>query len=510
MTLPALSRPDTGFDWSQTPLGPAELWSDELRRSVDAALGDRGKTAAPAPAAMLDALFRSAPVGLAIWDRDFRFARVNNCLAQMNGLSVDDHLGRRLPDLLPDIAGLEQLLDQWQEILGGGKSMLNVEVFGATPGSDGQRSWNEHFFPIRLGDEIVGIGAVVEETTERRRAEAALKASEARFREFAEASSDILWLRNTEDAKFEFLSKTLRALFAQGGAAEDDDGAQFDWLDAIIPEDRDVALAELREALKGKRVTHSFRARIPGSSRIRWLKNTAFPLYDPDGIIRRIGGIAQDVTEEQETEQRLRMLIAELQHRTRNLMGVVQAVAESTLEASSSLEAFEAAFAARIAALSRAQNLLSRLEGLERIRFDELLRTELNAFGALPGDDPRVTLDGPTGIKLRSGSIQTLALALHELTTNSLKYGALSQPDARLDVRWNTLAPDAGGRVRLAIAWTEQGVAMPARAIAPVRGQGRELIEIGLAHQLDAEVRYSLTDDGVACTITLPIFQAQP
>jgi PAS domain S-box-containing protein len=482
------------FDWSQTPLGPRDQWSASLRQAVDGALSV-SENEAPSPAATLDALFTAAPLGLAIWDRNFRFVRVNDSLAEMNGLSPEEHVGRLPQELLPDIAELDQMVGQWREILRTGEPWLNVEVQGGTPAAPDQlRNWTEHFFPIRSGEEIVGIGAVVEETTERRRIEAAFRASEARFREFAEASSDVLWLRNTES-----------------------NAAEFNWLSAIVPEDRDAALAALAGVRQGKRVTHDFRTRIPGSGKVRVLKNTAFPLRDPDGRIRRIGGIAQDVTEERDNAQRLQTLIGELQHRTRNLMGVVQAVADSTLAASGSLAEFEAAFGARVAALSRVQNLLSRLEGLERIGFEELLRTELNAFGALPQDDRRVSITGPGDVPLRSAGIQTLALALHELITNATKYGALSQPDARLTINWQLVFAGADAQPRLCVKWIESGVTMPSDADQARAGhydagrahsgQGRELIEHAVPYQLDATVDFTITPDGVHCTILLPISQ---
>lgn len=458
----------------------------------------------PTPTAVLDALFSSAPLGLAIWDRDLKFIRVNDSLAEMNGFSPEQHIGRSPAELLPGLSGLEDLLASWREMLKTGLPLLNVEVTGATQAVGERRSWNEHFFPIKLGSEIVGIGAVVEETTERKRVEIALSTSEARFREFAEASPDILWLRNTETAEFEFLSGLLRAAVGANIPGEEARGVKFDWLNAILPEDRAAALAELQPVLAGKRVTHSFRLRMPGRSRVRWIKNTAFPLTDPDGVIRRIGGIAQDVTEEHATEQHLRLLIGELQHRTRNLMGVVQAIAESTLEASVDLETFGSAFRIRIEALSRAQNLLSTLSGSERISFDELLTAELDAFGALPENDQRVTLEGPIGVPLRSSSIQTLALAIHELTTNAIKHGALAHPAGQLSVRWERQKPNEQGAARILVTWQETNIISRSSKLNH-RGQGRELIEFGLPHQLGAKIDYVLSDEGVSCLMTLPI-----
>ena len=501
-----------GFDWSATPLGPAGQWSDELRSAVATALGRppmpasatgvRGGADRLTPSVILDALFGAAPLGIGVWDRDMRFVRVNATLAAMNGLTEEAHTGRHPADILPDIECLDQLLERWRHILETGKPLLDVEVRGRTPATpDDERIWIEQFFPIRADADIVGIGGVVADVTEGRRVEEALRASEALFRQFAAASSNILWVRNTATSEFEFLSPAVSKLF--GGAAGDVNGA-YEWLKAVVPEDRETAAAAMAQVREGQSIVHDYRVRIPGSGKIRWLRNTAFPLRDDQGVIRRIGGIVQDVTDERDAAQRLTVLIGELQHRSRNVMGVVQAMVETTLAASTGLDDFADTFGARMATLARVQNLLSRLDRLERISFDELLRCELSTVGARPEDDPRVTLDGPERVPLRSGGIQTLALAIHELMTNSLKYGALSQPDARLHIRWWVTPPTGDDRARLHIDWRETGVAMRAATSERI-GQGRELIEHALPYQLHARTTFALTDEGVHCTIDLPV-----
>jgi two-component sensor histidine kinase len=217
-----------------------------------------------------------------------------------------------------------------------------------------------------------------------------------------------------------------------------------------------------------------------------------------------------------EGEERLKVLVAELQHRTRNLMGVVRSVTDKTLYTSTSLEDFQGRMRDRLNALARVNGLLSRLHEGDRISFDELLRTELMGHGVIgPNEqDSQVRLKGPEGIRLRSSTVQTLALGIHELATNALKYGALSRPEGRLEVSWG-LADGKDGERRLRVDWRESGVPIPAAARVngpngeahPVgrSGYGRELIERALPYQLKAETSYELTPEGVRCTITLPI-----
>lgn len=209
------------------------------------------------------------------------------------------------------------------------------------------------------------------------------------------------------------------------------------------------------------------------------------------------------------------MLVAELQHRTRNLMGVVRSIMTTTLRGRKSLDEFVPAYRDRLDALVRVNGLLSRLGEDDRITFDELIRAELGALGAVDasGRGERVTLDGPRGVRLRSGTVQTFALALHELATNALKYGALKQPGGHLTVRWRrTRGRDGatGGRAdglgdgpRLRVEWTETGVPMPEPGAAPQGGgYGRELIE--RACPTSSGPRPPMNSDQTACVAPLP------
>ncbi len=135
-----------------------------------------------------------------------------------------------------------------------------------------------------------------------------------------------------------------------------------------------------------------------------------------------------------------------------------------------------------------------------------MIGTELAAQSVSVGERGRVTLDGPKGIPLRSGTVQSLAMALHELMTNGAKYGALKQPNGRLTVQWRqeTLVEDA--KPWLHLDWKESGVEMPPLdARHQGRGQGRELIERVLPYQFDAQTTFVMKADGVHCTISLPV-----
>jgi two-component sensor histidine kinase len=206
-----------------------------------------------------------------------------------------------------------------------------------------------------------------------------------------------------------------------------------------------------------------------------------------------------------ESEERLQTVVAELQHRTRNLISVVSTMAKGTLRASKTFDDFSATFQDRLEALGRAQGLLFRAKEGGRVTFDELINTELAAQFVRVGADGRVTLDGPKGIPLRSRTVQSLAMALHELMTNAVKYGALKQPNAHLTIRWRQETLAESGKPWLHLDWKESGVEMPPLDAKPRgSGQGRELIERMLPYQFDARTTFAMEPDGVHCTILLP------
>jgi two-component system CheB/CheR fusion protein len=254
----------------------------------------------------------------------------------------------------------------------------------------------------------------------------------------------------------------------------------------------------------------SFEGRIRhiAEDRYRHFQTRAAPVRAPDGTILEWLGTSTDVDDLLRLQARQSVLVAELQHRTRNLMAVVQSVMLRTLKGSRTLEEFRDQIAPRMQALARVQGMLSRRTSGSRVAFDTLLREELSAHGALDpnGKGEQVTIEGPSGIPLQSSLVQTFALALHELATNAVKYGALASPNGRLAVHWEEVSHN-GDPPRLHVDWLESGVAdMPAKASTPLgSGYGRELIERALPYQLGAHTRYDFTPDGVHCMIEVDI-----
>jgi PAS domain S-box-containing protein len=312
--------------------------------------------------------------------------------------------------------------------------------------------------PVRnkLGDVflIVPEGRII---TDRKRAEQTLWQSEARLRAALQAGRMAYWTWNVADGRV-VASDTMEELF--GLMPEENWRNSQQGFALLHPDDRERHRELVERSRKEDEGWHSiFRIIRRRDGQIAWLEERAEPARDPITGKQRITGLVWDITEQREAAERQKVLLAELQHRTRNLLAVVRSITNRTLARSSSLDEFRASFRDRIEPLARVSGLLSRLNEGERIAFSELIRSELSGHGITEGieHEGQVSLNGPENVKLRSSTVQTLALGLHELTTNALKYGALCRPEGRLSICWS-VERRAQGEQWLKVEWRETGI----------------------------------------------------
>lgn len=184
----------------------------------------------------------------------------------------------------------------------------------------------------------------------------------------------------------------------------------------------------------------------------------------------------------------------ELQHRVRNMLATLRSVFTRTIDAAGTLEEAADHFTGRLDTMARYQGVMARYPH-GTVDFEMLIRDELLTLGF--GSSDRVTVQGAS-VKLPLEVAGPIGLAVHELVTNSMKFGALSDNGGQLTVLWSTEGPDGA----LTFEWTETGV--PVVASAPLRvGFGREYIESALPYQLDADTHFELRPGGGVCRIIL-------
>jgi PAS domain S-box-containing protein len=267
----------------------------------------------------------------------------------------------------------------------------------------------------------------------------------------------------------------------------------------IIPEElhpeEDEIIAGIR---RGERVEHYDTVRIAKSGRRVHVSLTVSPLINGSGRVIGASKVARDVTERKRAEELQQLLFDELNHRVKNTLASVQAIASQSLRRASHPGEFVTSFTGRMQALARAHDLLVRGEfrgaGVADIVHEQVV------IGA--ADTNRIVCEGPS-IMLAPRIATQLGLVLHELATNARKYGALSGPQGRLSISW-CIRADASRE--LSLAWNESEV--PDVHAPTARGFGTTLIERTLdACGGDAVLQYEA--DGLRCRITVPLPEQQ-
>jgi PAS domain S-box-containing protein len=349
---------------------------------------------------------------------------------------------------------------------------------------DGSRFWGSGLMvPMKAGGPP-GFVKIMRDRTRERAAELALRQSEERFRVLGENVPQLVWRSRRHGDRTWSSSQWV----AFTGLSREDSAGRG-WLDAIHSGDRDLTIEAWREADQHGELYVEHRMRRASDGEYRWFQTRAKRLKEQNGVEEWFG-TATDVHELRRALERQQVLARELHHRTRNLLGVVNAIAHQTLSRSKDLADFRTHFNDRIAALARVQALVARADS-GKVEFGEVVETEVRAHAH--DIDERVTIKGPR-VLLHEKAGETMALALHELATNAVKYGALKSPAGRLAVTWSLTGKS------LVAEWRETGVALsPPRG----RGYGRDLIEVQLPFALGASTVLEFERDGVYCRIEL-------
>ncbi|WP_075216883.1 HWE histidine kinase domain-containing protein [Mongoliimonas terrestris] len=347
-----------------------------------------------------------------------------------------------------------------------------------------------------IGKALSGAAAELARRADaRNRAEEALAAANARLQRVLD-HSPVGIVEVDADGHIAFANEAAcRLLRLSSGTAE---GRRYDapaWGNATV-DGRPLAVADLpvSRALTGETVT-AFEQSImdPRDGTRRILSVNAIPVVE-DGAIAGVLAVFDDISKRHEVELHQRLLINELNHRVKNTLATVNSIAAQSLRSTTDTEAARDAFTGRIVALAQAHDVLTR----ERWEGADL--TAVVDGAVAPHGADRFDVAG-VPVRLGPQTALSFAMALHELATNAVKYGALCVPDGRVAIAW-TLAERPEGRFLL-FRWSEHGgptVTPPTR-----RGFGSRLIEQGLSRELGGAVRILFEPDGLVCTIDAPL-----
>ena len=431
----------------------------------------------------LEDFFENGAVALHWVASDGSILRVNQAELDLLGYTREEYVGRHIAEFHAEPPVIDDMLAR----LSRGEKLDKYEArLKAKDGSIKHVliSSNVNF---REG-QFINTRCFTLDVTELKKMQMALRESEQRLR----ATHDRAFAGIAEvDLGGRFLRANARFCELTGYSADELPNHTFEAI--THPHDSRSDVDKFEALVSGKADTYQTEKRFVRRDRsVIWVALSASMVRDDDGQPLYGIRVVQDITDLKRAEARQKLLLDELNHRVKNMLATVQSVAMQTRRTATDLDAFTRAFEGRLMALNRAHELLMREIGTGALLHDLLLEN-VAPYEDQPGQ--RFRFAGPP-VRLGSEVAVTLAMALHELTTNAAKYGALSTAGGRINVEWRAEAP--GGPIT--IEWTESGgppVSEPSR-----RGFGSELIEKGLARQFGGTATLQFREDGLRCLIT--------
>lgn len=443
-------------------------------------------------------IFEGAEVGIAQVAPDGSWLRANSRLCEITGYPAEELQAKTFQeithpdDLAADLAQVSRMLNGEIENYGLDKRYIR---------KDGSIAW------VRLrvgasrkaGGKLAYFIAAVLDISDQVRAETALRESEERLRLANEAAGIGTVTVDLEASRASWSPELAQILGFRGVQAASIEDA----LTRVHKEDLPRVREVFTEAIAGENAGYlktEFRFVRPGGE-VRWMSCTGRVQFREEGsrcVPYRIAGACLDITERKRQEEQLAVLVREVNHRAKNMLTLVQAIARQT--AASAPEDFTARFAERVQALASSQDLLV-LNQWNGVAIDKLALSQLAVFKDLIGT--RIKLKGPSFV-ISAHAAQTIGMALHELATNAGKYGALCGERGCVEVEWR-LERGGGAERTFTMGWREYegpAVTPPSR-----KGFGTTVISSLAERSLDAKVSLGFPAEGLCWRLECPASQ---
>jgi PAS domain S-box-containing protein len=445
------------FDWTMSPLGPPPRWSEPLRVAAQLCL--------------------SSPFPLILWWGEALVPIYNDDWVKLAGSPPAHALARPAESGWPELCRV--MAPQLRHVLATGETIETDKPGGGA----GDLAFSH--MPILDGDgRAAGVLSAVRESVARERLR--------RESELLQTIIDTIPVMITLFAPGEKLLRVNREFERVLGWGADD-VADLSIMDECYPDPGyRERIRAFMESSPSEWLDIRMRTRAGRFVETSW----ANIKISDDGQI----GIGIDITERKHAEEQRTLLINELNHRVKNTLATVQSLAMQSLRGGSRGAEARDRFESRLTALSHAHDLLT-VEGWRGARLSDVVERAVAPFRV---SEHRMPIEGPF-LRLTTKQALAIAMALHELGTNALKYGALSRREGRVQISWRTVTEN--GTTLLELLWREEGgppVQPPTR-----KGFGSRLLERNLARELDGTAIIDYRPEGVACRITCGVEEQQ-
>jgi PAS domain S-box-containing protein len=459
------------FDWASTELGVVEDWDDALRALVALMLGS------------------AQPMFMA-WGRD-KVWLYNQAFVPILGKKHPSALGSRTSEVWAEAwSDLAPLVESVYD--GASVHMADISLMLDRNGSLEEAHFSFSYNPaFDASGSVSGLFGVCTETTAQVLTQRNLATSEGRLQMALSAGNsigtwdwDVVGDRVTADERFAYLYGVDPRQAANGAPI-----GQF--LANVQPDDLTRLQLEIAQALRtGEAFASEYRLLQPDGT-LRWVLAQGQAALDGAGRAVHFPGATFDITDRKQAEAQQAVLRNELQHRNKNLMAMISAISTQTLRGDD-IKGRRDAFNERLMALARAQDILTATSWIGAPIHDVIA-------GTTSHQDDRFVISGPP-LTLDAKRALSLALAVHELTTNSIKYGALSVPGGSVAITWSVEKGVAATERAFQFEWQDRGG--PEVKIPKIEGFGSRLIKRVLAADFEGDVSIDYGQDGVRVVLT--------